>query len=66
MFMTIVETKTPVFYDRETYLCPRTVLGKRQDTRDTLSREVQARGRSSTRQALTTVAIGESRSIQGI
>ena len=66
MSMTSAETKRPVFCDLETYLCPRTVLCKRQDERYTLSSEVQARGRSSTRQALTTVAIGGSLSLQGI
>src|SRR6266849_3526224 len=63
--MTIAATKTPVFCDRETDLCPRAVLGQRQEKRHTLSSEVQARGRSSTRQALTTVAIGENLSRQG-
>ena len=57
MAVTIAETKTPVFCDLETYPYPRTVLVKRQAERHTLSSEVQARGRSSTHQALTTVAI---------
>ena len=65
MAVTIAETKTPVFCALETYSYPRTVLVKRQDERHTLSSEVQARGRSSTHQALTTVAIGESLSRQG-
>jgi len=57
MSMTSAETAKPVFCDRETSLCPRTVLVKQQDKRATFSREGQARVRSSTRQALTTVAI---------
>jgi hypothetical protein len=65
MAVTIADTKTSVFCDRETYPYPRTVLVKRQDERHTLSSEVQARGRSRTPQALTTVAIGDSLSIEG-
>ena len=57
MAVTIAETKTPVFCDLETYPYPRTVLVKRQAERHTLSSEVQARGRSRTRQALTTFAV---------
>ena len=37
MSMTSAETKWAVFCDLETYLCPRTVLVKRQDKRYTLS-----------------------------
>jgi len=66
MTVAMAATKTPVFCDLATYPSPRTVLVKRQDERHTLSREVQARGRSSTHQAWTTVALGASRSIQGI
>src|SRR5712691_10219793 len=66
MTVAMAATKTPVFCDLATYPSPRTVLVKRQDARHTLSREVQARGRSSTHQAWTTVALGASRSIQGI
>ncbi len=64
--MRVPATKTPVCCDRETSLWPRTVLGTRQEKRHTRSREVQARGRSSTRQAWTTVALGARRSLQGL
>jgi len=37
MKMTIAETAKPVFCDLETYLCPRTVLFKQQDKRETFS-----------------------------
>ena len=57
MPVAMAATKTPVFCDRETYPSPRTVLVKRQDARHTLSREVQARGRSRTQHAWTTVAL---------
>ena len=57
MSMTSAETNRAVFCDLETYLCPRTVLVKRQDKRDTFSSEGQARVRSSTRQAWTTFAV---------
>jgi hypothetical protein len=57
MSMTSAETNRAVFCDLETYLCPRTVLVKRQDKRYTLSSEGQARVRSSTRQAWTTFAV---------
>ena len=57
MSMTSAEIKTSGFCDRETYLCPRTVLVKERMNGHTFSSEVQARVRSSTRQALTTFAV---------
>src|SRR5882724_1980728 len=53
----MAESYTCVLCDLETYLCPRTVLVKRQDKRVTFSSEVQARVRSSTREPLTTRAV---------
>jgi len=57
MSMTSAEIKTSVFCDLETSLCPRTVLVKERMNGHTFSSEVQARVRSSTRQALTTFAV---------
>ena len=57
MSMPIAEIKTSVFCDLATSLCPRTVLVKERMNGHTFSREVQARVRSSTRQALTTFAV---------
>ena len=57
MSMTMADIKTSVFCDLETYLCPRTVLGKDRMNGHTFSSEGQARVRSSTRQALTTFAV---------
>ena len=64
MSMTMAEIKTSVFCDRETSRCPRTVLVKERMNGHTCSSEVQARVRSSTRQAWTTVAVEESLVLQ--
>src|SRR5712692_11879350 len=64
MSMTSAAIKTSVFCDLETSLCPRTVLVKERMNGHTFSSEVQARGRSRTRQALTTVAVEESLGLQ--
>ena len=66
MAMTRAETNRAVVCDLATSRCPRTVRVKRQEKRDTLSREGQARGRSSTRQAWTTCAVGGSLGLRAI
>ena len=53
---TSVETALGNLYDLETYLYPRTVLGKGVAERVPFAREAQARGRGSTRQRDTTIA----------
>ena len=57
MSMTSAETHPSVFCDRETYPCPRTVLVKGRMNDHPFSSEGQARGRSSTREALTTSTV---------
>ena len=44
MFMTSAETTKAVFCDLETSLCPRTVLGKKEDERHTFSSEGSGSG----------------------
>src|SRR5712664_2861609 len=66
MFMTSAETTKAVFCDRETYRCPRTVLGKDRINVTRSPVRVQARVRSSTREALTTFAVWSSLSRQVI
>jgi hypothetical protein len=53
----MAESSKYVLCDLETYWCPRTVLFKRRDTRETFPSEVQARVRSSTRKLLTSFAV---------
>jgi len=44
IFMTSAETTQAVFCDLETYLCPRTVLVKKEDERHTFSSEGSGSG----------------------
>src|SRR4051794_953381 len=53
----MAESSQSVLCDLETYWCPRTVLSKRRDTRETFPREVQARVRSSTHKPLTSFVV---------
>jgi hypothetical protein len=53
---TSAETALGGLYDLETYLYPRTVLGKGVAERVPFASESQARGRGSTRQRDTTIA----------
>ncbi len=66
MSMTSAETYPSVFCDLETYLCPHTVLVKGRISVTRFPVRVQARGRSSTREALTTVAVEYRLSLESI
>ena len=66
MSMTSAETHPSVFCDLETYRCPRTVLVKGRINVIRFPVRVQARVRSSTREALTTFAVWYRLSLESI